>query len=108
MNMRSYKRCGCGPKAGGDAGTPGRDAVRQLRIASVPSKARILFVLASAPHCVCDLMAHTKLSQTLVSHHLSDLAKAGLVASEKSGAFVDYSLTGKGRKLVAAVRSLRS
>ena len=65
-------------------------------------------ILAGAPHCVCDLVAHTKLSQTLISHHLSDLDEAGLVQGEKSGAFVDYSLTAKGRKLIKAIELLDS
>ena len=78
----------------------------QLKIVSVPSKAKILMILMKAPHCVCDLMTHTKLSQTLISHHLSDLAEAGLVRSDKNGAFVDYFLTAKGRKLMDAIQKI--
>ncbi len=77
-----------------------------FKIISVPSKTKILFTLGSSPHCVCDLMTHTKLSQTLISHHLSDLAAAGLVRSDKNGAFMDYSLTEKGRDLMDAVREI--
>ncbi len=105
--MRSYKRCSC---EGGHKAERIIDlhpaTAKQLKIASVSSKAKILMLLMKTPHCVCDLMAHTKLSQTLVSHHLSNLNEAGLVQSEKSGAFVDYSLTEKGRKLVKAIAAL--
>ena len=109
MNMRSYKRCTCG---GGHKAEQIIDlhpaTAKQLKIASVPSKTKILMILMEAPHCVCDLMAHTKLSQTLISHHLSDLAEAELVQSEKSGAFVDYSLTEKGRRLARTIEALNS
>ncbi|MCX6702671.1 MAG: metalloregulator ArsR/SmtB family transcription factor [Candidatus Wolfebacteria bacterium] len=110
MNMRSYeyKRCRCktAPKLKDIEFS--QVAARQLRIASLPSRMRLLLLLARASHCVCDLMTHTKLSQTLISHHLSGLTKAGLVQNEKSGAFVDYSLTDKGRKLVEAIQTLNS
>jgi ArsR family transcriptional regulator len=79
-----------------------------LKIASVPSKLKILRLLADKSHCVCDLIEHTKLSQTLISHHLADLSVNGLVESEKNGAFVDYSLTDKGRTLVLAIQVLNS
>ena len=107
MNMRSYKRCNCGGKATKKPEV--RESVfRQLKIASVPSKLKILHLLADGPHCVCDLMEHTKFSQTLISHHFADLSGAGLVKSEKSGAFIDYSLTDKGRTLVLAIQVLSS
>jgi ArsR family transcriptional regulator, arsenate/arsenite/antimonite-responsive transcriptional repressor len=107
MNMHSYKRCTCGTRPGKK--TELRQSVsKQLKIASVPSKLRILLLLADGPHCVCDLIEHTKLSQTLISHHLADLSANGLVESEKDGAFVDYSLTNKGRTLVLAIQVLNS
>ena len=81
---------------------------KQLRIASVHTKLNILFLLSDGSHCVCDLIEHTKLSQTLISHHLADLAAAGLVQSEKNGAFVDYSLTNKGQTLILAIQVLNS
>lgn len=72
-----------------------------LKLVSVPSRLNILLLLKQSPHCVCDIQSHTKLSQTLISHHLADLMKAGLVAGEKAGKFIEYSLTGKGKKIVA-------
>jgi ArsR family transcriptional regulator len=107
MNMHSYKRCTCGNKPKKKAEI--RESVfKQLKIASVPSKFKILHLLASGSHCVCDLIEHTKLSQTLISHHLANLSANGLVESEKNGAFVDYSLTDKGRTLVLAIQVLNA
>ena len=105
--MGSYKRCNCRNKP--DKKAEIRESVsRQLKIVAVPSKLKILFLLFGGPHCVCDLIEHTKLSQTLISHHLADLSASGLVESEKNGAFVDYSLTDKGRTLVLAIQVLNS
>ncbi len=72
-----------------------------LKLVSVPSRLNILLLLKQSPHCVCDIMTHTRLSQTLISHHLSDLMKAGLIDSKKDGKFIEYNLTAKGRKVVA-------
>ena len=109
MNMYSYKelkRCTCRPA---NAPTPAKihpSVAVQLKIVAVPSKLRILQLLKHAPHCVCDLMVHTKVSQTLLSHHLSDLSVAGLVAKKRNGAFIDYSLTEKGRRLIDVVTTI--
>ncbi len=51
-------------------------------------------------------MTHSKMSQTLASHHLADLTKAGLIESQKNGQFVDYSLTKKGSVLVSHLEKL--
>ena len=105
--MRSYKRCSCGNKPSKKKEI--RQSVsKQLKIAAVPSKLKILLLLADGPHCVCDLIEHTQLSQTLISHHLADLSENKLVQSEKSGTFMDYSLTDKGRTLVLAIQVLNS
>ena len=111
MNMHSYhsyKRCACNSSGKTKAEKLNADIARQLKIAGVPSKLGVLLFLEQSPHCVCDLAQHTKLSQTLVSHHLADLADTGLVQNKKNGAFVDYSLTPKGRKLTRAVKTLES
>lgn len=50
-------------------------------------------------HCVCELMEHVDLSQSLISHHLKDLKDAGVVVDEKRGLRVYYSLTDKGKHI---------
>ncbi len=107
--MRSYppyQRCACRPTRNPASAHLAKGAAHELKVASVPSKLEILLILDESPHCVCDLTTHTKFPQTLVSHHLSSMAKAGLVRNAKTGAFVDYSLTEKGRKLVRTVKKL--
>jgi len=101
--MFIYKRCNCKEckitKNFPDSRV--KPVAGLLKLISVPSKLNILLLLKQSPHCVCDIIAHTKLSQTLISHHLADLMEAGLVDSKKDGKYIEYSLTDKGRKIVA-------
>lgn len=71
---------------------------KELLFIGVASRLRILYILKASPHCVCDLMSHTGLSQSLISHHLADLKQTGFVEKKKNGRFVDYHLTEKGGK----------
>jgi DNA-binding transcriptional ArsR family regulator len=52
--------------------------------------------------CVCDLAWVAERAENLVSHHLRQLRSHGLVASRRDGKMVMYSLTERGRELVAA------
>ena len=71
-----------------------------LTLLSVKSRLDLLFLLNDKSHCVCDLTAHTKLSQSLISHHLSDLTKAGFVDSKREGKFTEFYLSQRGEELV--------
>lgn len=53
--------------------------------------------------CVCDLAWVTERAENLVSHHVRSLRAAGLVISRREGKMVMYSLTPRGRGLLAAV-----
>ena len=53
--------------------------------------------------CVCDLAWVVERAENLVSHHLRLLRSAGLVASRREGKMVMYSLTERGRVLVATL-----
>jgi len=68
-----------------------------LRIVTEESRLKLLCLLRQGEHCVCELMKHVGLSQSLISHHLSDMKEAKLVKDEKRGLRVYYSLTDKGR-----------
>jgi ArsR family transcriptional regulator, lead/cadmium/zinc/bismuth-responsive transcriptional repressor len=52
--------------------------------------------------CVCDLAWVAERAENLVSHHLRQLRSHGLVASRRDGKMVMYSLSERGRELVAA------
>jgi len=60
-----------------------------------PVRLRVLSILAAAPEgevCVCDFVGPLGKSQPTVSHHLKILSEAGLVAGERRGKWVWYSL----------------
>jgi DNA-binding transcriptional ArsR family regulator len=99
------KRCHCLSKIGQccKRGKDTENLSKDLSIMSVKTRLDILFHLKDKPHCVCDLENHTDLSQSLISHHLSDLANAGFIESKREGKFMDYFLTDKGKKFLKAV-----
>ena len=76
------------------------DVSNLLKIVGEESRLKILCSLRQNEHCVCEIMEYTKLSQSLISHHLKDLKDTSVVSDEKKGQFVFYSLTDKGRKII--------
>jgi ArsR family transcriptional regulator, lead/cadmium/zinc/bismuth-responsive transcriptional repressor len=52
--------------------------------------------------CVCDLAWVAERAENLVSHHLRQLRSHALVSSRRDGKLVMYSLTDRGRELLAA------
>lgn len=103
-----YKKCNCSDKTNLNrrikASTLGLTDL--LKLVSVPARLEMLFLLEEKGHCVCDIETHTKLSQSLTSHHLADLTGAGLITSYKEGKFVHYKLTGKGQQIVKSLKQL--
>jgi ArsR family transcriptional regulator len=71
-----------------------------LKIVSEESRLRMLCLLHQGEQCVCKIMEHIGLSQSLVSHHLKDLKDAGIVVDDKQGLRVYYSLTNKGERII--------
>ena len=65
---------------------------KAMKILSEPNRLRILCSMGVECMPVSAIIAQTGLSQTNVSFHLRILREAGLVKSEKSGAFVYYCL----------------
>ena len=56
------------------------------------SKFKIVSELKNGEKCVCVIYKELGLEQTLVSHHLSALKKAGLINGRKAGKWVYYSI----------------
>jgi len=71
-----------------------------LKLVSEESRLKLLCILKKEKHCVCEIMEHINLSQSLISHHLRDLKDAGIVTDEKKGLRVYYSLTKKGKNII--------
>jgi len=95
MNMSSYNCCTPSTKETRNVTT----LTEILKIVSEESRLKLLCILRHGEHCVCELMEHVDLSQSLISHHLHDLKEAKVVTSEKRGLKVHYALTQKGQKI---------
>ena len=84
----------CAPSTGLD---PALDAVRLAEVASAlsePIRVQIVDVLRrhGQPLCQCELRPLFRIPQPTLSHHLSKLARAGLVAVERRHRWAYYSV----------------
>jgi len=77
-----------------------------INLVGEESRLKILCILKQERHCVCEIMEHLKLSQSLISHHLKDLKEAGIIEDEKKGLRVYYSLTKKGKHIIISLFNL--
>ena len=66
-----------------------------FQVLSAPARVRILLMLKKGPLCVGALCMRLGITQSAVSQHLRVLRQAGLVATEKRGAFVHYHIDEK-------------
>lgn len=106
-SMFICNKCNCGKGiCGGVTSKTIKKLEKNITSISVASKLQLLFLLSSEDHCVCDLEGHTGLSQSLISHHLADLSKSGLIENKKEGKYRQYSLTTKGKKTIKAMELL--
>jgi ArsR family transcriptional regulator len=69
-----------------------------LRAIADKNRLQIICVLQSGPKCVCDIFPILGISEKLVSHHLKQLKKIGLVEEKREGNFMRYSLNKKAVK----------
>ena len=107
MNLL-YKSCRCPSEIGIFRSLSSQKKVAAiLRSSSLLTRLQILLLLRQSPHCVSDLVTHTKKSQTSISHHLASLRKSFLVTKKQDGKFVKYSLMDNGKKLIEAVENLK-
>lgn len=77
-----------------------------LKIVGEENRLKLLCLLKQGEHCVCEMLEHFEMSQSLVSHHLSDLKEIGLVTVRKDGRQVFYSLTKKGQNITRMIFSI--
>ena len=79
-----------------------RELSRQLRALASRSRLEILRVLAAEETMtVTELREHVRISQPLLSWHLSILRRAGLVDAAKDGRQVHYTVNRAGFRQVA-------
>lgn len=75
-----------------------------LRALGDPTRLIIAFALCDGGElCVCDLSWIVERAENLVSHHVRVLRAAGLADYRRDGKMALYSLTERGRGLLAAI-----
>lgn len=74
------------------AGSDAEVVLPLLKLMSEPNRLKIYAFLAAGECCVCDIEAHMKLPQNLVSHHLGVLRDAGFIRARRDGRWVHYSV----------------
>lgn len=67
--------------------------IRVMKALSDPNRVKIMKMLEVKELCVCEITTVLGLAQSTVSKHLKILEDAGLVDSNKDGAWVNYNLT---------------
>jgi ArsR family transcriptional regulator len=68
---------------------------RRFKALADPTRVRLLSLIAAhedGEACVCDLIDPVGLSQPTVSHHMKQLADAGLVTREQRGKWAYYRI----------------
>lgn len=79
------------------------ETVRILKALSDPTRLRIVLAVSAKPCCVCELSAALELPQPTVSRCLRILRDAGVVATARSGRWVDYEINRDDRFVSAAI-----
>jgi ArsR family transcriptional regulator len=99
----------CGPLSGevisaGDA----EGLARRFKALADPTRVRLLSLIAAhegGEACICDLIDPVGLSQPTVSHHMKQLAGAGLVTRRQRGKWAYYRIVEDAlASLAAAIR----
>lgn len=76
----------------------------QAKALGDPTRLTIAAALAATDElCVCDLAWVTERAENLVSHHARTLRSLDLARSRREGKMVLYSLTDRGRAMLAAL-----
>ena len=97
----------CSPVAAGPLDDDAAlDIALRLKALADPVRVKLVSLLFSSDAgevCSCDLAAAVGLSESTVSHHLSQLRRAGLVESERQGMNVYHRARGDSLMALCAV-----
>lgn len=86
----------CAPLTGGAlSDDEAAGLAKMFKALGDPTRVRLLSLIAASEGdeaCLCDLIEPVGLSQPTVSHHMKQLAEAGLVTREQRGRWAYYRL----------------
>jgi ArsR family transcriptional regulator len=79
------------------------EALGLFRTLSDPTRLRLLNLLDCGETCVCELTGTLRIVQPMVSRHLAQLKRAGLVEAQRQGKWIHYRWAEHGNPLVRHV-----
>ena len=83
-------------------------AARDAKALADPTRVMLAAALAATDElCVCDLAWISGRAENLVSHHVRALRTAGLASSRRDGKMVMYSMTERGKALLATISDVQ-
>lgn len=82
------------------------ESARLLKMAADPTRLQILLMLAEREHFVGEMCNVLEAEQPAVSHHIALCRHAGMIEGLRAGKQIHYSLSDKGRRLVAGIRAV--
>lgn len=95
MEVRTITRC-CEPVLTAPLSeTDAEELAGAFKVLADPARLRLLSLVANSPSgevCACNLVVPLGRSQPTISHHLSVLVDAGLLARERRGKWAWYSM----------------
>ncbi|MSO79631.1 MAG: transcriptional regulator [Acidimicrobiia bacterium] len=95
MDVRTITRC-CEPVLTAPLGEDDAEELASaFKVLADPARLRLMSLVANSPSgevCACDLVVPLGRSQPTISHHLSVLVDAGLLARERRGKWAWYSM----------------
>jgi ArsR family transcriptional regulator, arsenate/arsenite/antimonite-responsive transcriptional repressor len=94
LDVREALDTSCSPVTGGVLDVEAAESLARIfRALGDPTRVRLLSLIAAHADreaCVCDLTDPVGLAQPTVSHHLKQLAEAGLITREQRGKWAYY------------------
>ena len=100
----------CGTSDAGLDADAARDVAATFKALADPARVRLLSIIAAQPDgeaCICDLTEPVGLSQPTVSHHMTTLARAGLVTREQRGKWAYFAVApGATERVEGALRTV--
>jgi len=69
-----------------------RRDVKRFKAMGDETRLKMIHLLETGEHCVCEMMEVCNIGQSTASHHLKILGNAGLIVARREGKFVYYRL----------------
>jgi len=85
------------------------DLIKNLIQIFNPNRLKILAALLTCDDlCGCDLIKKIGIAKNLLSYHIKELEKLGLIEERRCGQRKNYSVTDKGKKINKQIENIKN